>query len=109
MLRIELAPCEDARPVQVGSLCLDAAAFRASVAGRPLVLTYTEFQLLHLLVANRGRVLTRRVLRHAIWGDIDPAGLRGIDVHIGRLRTKLRHAGADAIETVRCAGYRIPR
>ena len=93
--------------VQVGSLEVDWGARSARLGGRPLDLTTAEFELLGLLVRNRGRVLTReRILdqtRGVDWEAYD----RSVDVLVSRLRGKL---GDDArrpafIKTVRGVGY----
>ncbi len=73
-------------------------------------LTKKEFDLLHYLVLNRGRVLTRRQLYEHIWGNIldDQYDSNFIDVHIKNLRRKLNlHAPSPWLETVRGVGYRV--
>lgn len=93
--------------VSAGPLTVDVEGFRAWLAGRPINLTYTEFQLLRLLLLNRGKVLTRQVLLNKIWGYDYLGGLRTVDVHIRRLRAKIETHAPDLIETVRHVGYRI--
>lgn len=74
------------------------------MAGRPVELTYKEFELLSLLIRNKGIVLTRDALMEKIWG-IDFIGeSRTLDVHIKTLRKKLGDAGRH-IQTVRNVGY----
>ena len=82
----------------------------ASVAGVPLELTRLEFDLLHRLLANAGRVLTRERLLEQAWGYDFSGDTRAVDSAIKRLRAKLRAAspGADVIEAVRGVGYRYP-
>ncbi|MGD1045451.1 MAG: response regulator transcription factor [Bacteroidota bacterium] len=65
-----------------------------------------EFELLVHLAKNRGRVLTRQGMFRAIWGNDDSATNRTIDVHIGRIRKKLKNC-AHYIETVPSVGYRF--
>jgi len=65
-----------------------------------------EFEILVQLAKNHGRVLTRQVLFHTIWGHHDSAANRTIDVHIGRIRKKLK-GHAHYIETVPGVGYRF--
>jgi DNA-binding response OmpR family regulator len=91
------------------TLCVDAAARRAEVAGADLHLTFSEFEVLHALMAVRGRLLTRQELLDAIFGGHDFRDPRAIDVHVHHLRDKLASAGGDPgwIATVRGAGYRI--
>ncbi len=93
--------------LSAGPLTIDVEGFRAWLAGRPLSLTYTEFQLARLLLLNRGKVLTREMLLTKIWGYNYLGGLRTVDVHIRRLRAKLAAEAPTLIETVRNVGYRL--
>lgn len=93
--------------VSAGPLTVDIEGFRAWLSGEPISLTYTEFQLLRLLLLNRGKVLTRQMLLNKIWGYDYLGGLRTVDVHIRRLRAKVEAAAPHLIETVRHVGYRI--
>lgn len=93
--------------VAAGALTVDVEGFRAWLSGVPINLTYTEFQLLRLLLLNRGKVLTRQTLLNKIWGYDYLGGLRTVDVHIRRLRAKIEGAAPDLVETVRHVGYRI--
>ena len=85
---------------------LDTAAYRATLDGQAMDLTHTEFELLHLLVRNPGRVFTRRYLQETVWEQQYLDGDRSVDNAILRLRRKLESYG-DAIETVRSVGYRL--
>jgi two-component system OmpR family response regulator len=71
-------------------------------------LSTTEFELLVYLLSNRGRVLSREQILRAVWGyDHDP-GTNVVDVYVGYLRRKLRHADRRSpIVTVRSVGYRL--
>jgi DNA-binding response OmpR family regulator len=93
--------------LSAGPLTLDVEGFRAWLAGAPLPLTYIEFQLLRMLLLNRGKVLTRDTLLDRIWGHDYLGGLRTVDVHIRRLRAKLEAEAPTLIETVRNVGYRL--
>src|SRR5262249_21277195 len=93
--------------VRVGALEVNWTSQSASLAGRQLALTTTEFGLLGLLVRNRGRVLTRDRILEAVRGMEAEAYDRSIDVLVSRVRQKL---GDDAkhstfIRTVRGIGY----
>jgi DNA-binding response OmpR family regulator len=93
--------------VRVGPLEMNWATQSASLDGRPLPLTTAEFELLGLLVRNRGRVLTRDRIMEAVRGMQAEAFDRSIDVLVSRIRQKL---GDDAkhstfIRTVRGIGY----
>ena len=76
------------------------------VNGEDLSLTLKEFDLLCLLLENRGIVLTRDVILNKIWGYSFDGESRTVDVHIRTLRQKLGPAG-EIIETVRGIGYKI--
>jgi DNA-binding response OmpR family regulator len=98
----------DSAAVRVGTLEVDAAQRRVSVAGAPVDLTATEFDLLAALVGGTGRVLTRAELLEELWGAGHAAGIasRAVDFHVSRLRGKLGPEGA-RIMTVRGVGYRF--
>lgn len=88
----------------LSEIVLDTAARTCRVAGGPVELTYKEFELLALLIRNKGIVLSRDSLMEKIWG-IDFIGeSRTLDVHIKTLRKKLGDAGRH-IHTVRNVGY----
>jgi DNA-binding response OmpR family regulator len=74
--------------------------------GRPLDLTYKEFELLRYLTERPGRVFTRPTLLREVWGYDFYGGTRTVDVHIRRLRAKLGPELEKLIETVRGVGYR---
>jgi two-component system alkaline phosphatase synthesis response regulator PhoP len=79
---------------------------QVSVDGEPVTLTKKEFDILRMLLENRGIVLSRDRMLNTIWGyDFDGEN-RTVDVHIRTLRSKLGKAGMH-IETVRGVGYRI--
>jgi Response regulators consisting of a CheY-like receiver domain and a winged-helix DNA-binding domain len=95
--------------VEHGALRLDADARRAEIDGVPLNLTYSEHEVLHALMRAGGRLLSRQELLDAIFGGHEFRDPRAIDVHVHHLREKIGAAGgrAEAIVTVRGAGYRI--
>lgn len=74
--------------------------------GNDVVLTYKEFELLCLLISNRGTVFTRDQILRNIWGFEFDGENRTVDVHVRTLRTKLGECG-QLIETVRGIGYKI--
>ncbi|HEV8601789.1 MAG TPA: response regulator transcription factor [Gaiellaceae bacterium] len=98
-----------AEPLEVGGVRVDPERRSASLDGKPLDLTYVEFELLRTLVAQPGRVLSRRALLEAIWGDSAYREPRTIDVHVRHLREKLERdpSEPELILTVRGAGYRF--
>jgi DNA-binding winged helix-turn-helix (wHTH) protein len=95
-------------PAQVPELVLLADRRIALLDGRPVHLTRLEYDLLLYLAESAGRVLTRGQLLRQVWGYGSPGGGRTVDVHIRRLRAKLRGRGP-AISTVRGIGYRMDR
>ena len=88
------------------SLVADFDAVSVTVDGEPIRLTRREFELLRCLVENRNRVLSRDRLLERVWGYEQFIETRSIDVHVGRLRSKLGNAGPQ-IETVVGLGYRF--
>ncbi|MEV5439456.1 winged helix-turn-helix domain-containing protein [Streptomyces sp. NPDC052682] len=85
---------------------VDTVQRTAAVAGRPLDLTYLEFELLAHLVAHPHRVHTRDQLVGTVWGYGHVGDGRTVDVHIARLRRKLGAEYRDTIQTVRRVGYK---
>jgi DNA-binding response OmpR family regulator len=96
----------DSTTVRLGALVLDTDSYRVTVQGRPLDLTYKEFELLRYLAERRGRVFTRPSLLREVWGYDFYGGTRTVDVHVRRLRAKLGPEHEALIETVRGVGYR---
>lgn len=90
-----------------GDLTLDPGARLISVAGREVVLTRTEFDLLEIMMENQKNIFSRKQLLEAVWGGEWYGEIHVVDVHIGHLRRKLAEAGLDegAIRTVRGIGY----
>ena len=93
-----------------GGLLLDVERRAVRVNETDIELTRLEFDLLHRLLVNRGRVLTRERLLEQAWGYDYVGDTRAVDSAVKRLRAKLRAASpdADCIESVRGLGYRIP-
>jgi DNA-binding response OmpR family regulator len=90
-----------------GALSLNLETYQAVIAGRPLDLTYMEYELLKFLAAHPGRVFTREMLLSRVWGYEYYGGARTVDVHVRRLRAKLGEEHAGLIQTVRSVGYRF--
>ena len=92
-----------------GNLLMDVERRTVTVADASIELTRLEFDLLHRLLINPGRVLTRERLLEQAWGYDYVGDTRAVDSAVKRLRAKLRQAApeADCIESVRGLGYRI--
>src|SRR5512138_170065 len=92
-----------------GGLLMDVERRTVTVADVSVELTRLEFDLLHRLLINPGRVLTRERLLEQAWGYDYVGDTRAVDSAVKRLRAKLRQAApeADCIESVRGLGYRI--
>ena len=102
---------DDLRPIVDGGLQVDPAGRTVTAGGHAVTLTAKEFDLLHLLAANPGRVFSRDYLLDRLWGD-DYGGFdRTVDTHILRLRRKLGGPGsaADRIVTLWGVGYKYER
>ncbi|MFM7687667.1 MAG: winged helix-turn-helix domain-containing protein [Actinomycetota bacterium] len=93
--------------VEHSGLVLNLETYQASIEGRPLDLTYMEYELLKFLAQNPGKVFTREMLLSRVWGYEYYGGARTVDVHIRRLRAKLGEEYANLIQTVRSVGYRF--
>jgi DNA-binding response OmpR family regulator len=91
---------------QGSHLVADFEGVAVAVDGAPVRLTRREFELLRFLVENRNRVLSRDRLLERVWGYEQSIETRSVDVHVGRLRSKLGTAGQQ-IETVVGLGYRF--
>ena len=91
--------------LKFGDLILHPASYTASLAGRELDLTLTEFKLLNYLVQHAGQAFTRTRLMHEVWGYDCSRRARTIDVHVQRLRAKLGAEHESIVDTVRGVGY----
>jgi two-component system response regulator RegX3 len=97
--------------VQVGDVSLDPEEHRVSVSGQELSLPLKEFELLHILLANAGRVLPRDTLIDRVWGSDYVGDTKTLDVHVKRLRSKVEvdPASPTRIVTIRGLGYKYER
>lgn len=92
---------------QIAGITLNMTAYTAEVDGRAMRLTATEFGLLHMLIKNAGRILTRKHLLERIWGYAEDISTRTVDVYIRRLRQKLGPKRAASIESIHGIGYKF--
>jgi len=97
---------EDEDVLAIGHLRVNLNEYTVHLNNQKIELTYKEFELLRLLLQNRGVVFSRKDLLNRIWGIEYIGGTRTVDVHIRRLRGKLGDEFNSIIETVRNVGYR---
>ena len=99
-------PAQASGDFSLGLLFVSPDRHEVKVGGKDVTLTNKEFELLCLLLQNKGIVLTRATLMDRVWGFESERENRTLDVHIRTLRVKLGEAGS-YIETVRGIGYKI--
>jgi DNA-binding response OmpR family regulator len=97
----------EAHVIRSGDVTVDDTTYTAKLGGRPLDLTFKEFELLKYLAQHPGRVFTRDQLLQEVWGYDYFGGTRTVDVHVRRLRAKLGPENETLIGTVRNVGYRF--
>ncbi len=102
--RARTASAADGGVVQAAGLVLDVHARTVDGGTGPVQLTGLEFRLLDYLIRHRGSTVSRQRLLSAVWGFSHQPNTNVVDVSVRRLRQKV---GADRIETVRAAGYRL--
>ncbi|QOX77818.1 response regulator transcription factor [Trichlorobacter lovleyi] len=94
------------RQITMGTIVIDCASHRVTVAGSEIELTSTEYKLLLYLAEHSGRVMKRELLLQDVWGYNFVGDTRTVDTHVTRLRNKLGDAG-EMIKTVRGFGYKL--
>ena len=99
-------PAQASGDFSLGLLFVSPDRHEVKVGGKDVTLTNKEFELLCLLLRNKGIVLNRATLMDRVWGFESERENRTLDVHIRTLRVKLGEAGS-YIETVRGIGYKI--
>lgn len=102
------AAADDAAAIDVGDVRLDPERHEVWVRGEQVPLPLKEFDLLHLLLANAGRVLSRDLLIDRVWGHDYVGDTKTLDVHVKRLRAKVEEdpANPTRIVTIRGLGYK---
>ena len=100
---------EDA--LTVGDVSLDPDQHEVVIRGESVALPLKEFELLHLLLANAGRVLPRETLIDRVWGSDYVGDTKTLDVHVKRLRAKIEEdpSSPTKIVTIRGLGYKYER
>jgi len=96
-------------PLEDGELSIDFEKRAVTVRGTGVRLTYVEFEILAVLAASPGRVMTREALLEHVWGDSAYRDPRTVDVHIRHLREKVESdpKRPEFLFTVRGVGYRF--
>jgi DNA-binding response OmpR family regulator len=89
----------------LGNLTIDRDRFEVWIGARRIDLTFVEFDLLHYLARNSGKVISRARLMQAIWKEPSRGHDRKLTVHMSRLRKKVRASEPWRIETVTKRGY----
>ncbi len=100
---VEEAACE----ITLGDLVINRQTHTVLLKGKEIFLPRKEFELLWLLVANKGKVFSREMLLRRIWGESVYVTDRTVDVHICKIRQRLGDFGQENLETIKGVGYRI--
>jgi len=103
------AKAKPADVLTVGDIAMDVSRHRVTVGNKTIALPLKEFELLHLFMRNKGRVITRPQLLKRLWGTEFPIDTKTLDVHIRRLRSKIEAdpANPKRLTTIRGVGYRM--
>ncbi len=105
---VEVDDAASAEVLEVGDVTLDPSRHEVVIRGDDVSLPLKEFELLHLLLENAGRVLSRDLLIDRIWGHDYVGDTKTLDVHVKRLRAKVEAdpANPSRIVTIRGLGYK---
>lgn len=90
--------------LQIGNITIDPVKFSVKIEGEEVLLAKKEFELLYLLASQPGRVFLRNEILNKVWGADVIVGDRTIDVHIRKIRQKIKR---DCITTVKGVGYKF--
>ena len=99
-------PAKESKSFKLDGLVLNPEEHTVTVDGQRVILTYKEYELLHLFLAQPGIAFTREQLLSSVWNTEYAGETRTVDMHIRTLRQKLGSYG-NLIETVRNVGYRL--
>ncbi|MFM9133045.1 MAG: response regulator [Actinomycetota bacterium] len=107
----ELGGDLDSDSITVGDVSVDPLRHEVIIRGETSTLPLKEFELLHILIANAGRVLPRETLIDRVWGSDYVGDTKTLDVHIKRLRSKVEHdpSNPERIVTIRGLGYKYDK
>lgn len=104
MFRRESKGKKDVETIQSGKLIVDRSSYTVTIDGKKIDLPKKEFELLHFLVKNPGKVYSRDEILNNIWGSDVYVIARTVDVHIRKVREKI---GDGHIQTVKGVGYKF--
>lgn len=105
-IRARLKNTNEDEKLQVDDLILDPTAVRVVRGKKEIILSPHEFRLLHYLMSNRGKVLSREMILNRVWQYSEDIDTRVVDVYIGYLRKKIdAHASKKLITSIRGFGY----
>ena len=99
-------PAQESKSLKLEGLVLNPSEHTVSVDGERVILTFKEYELLHLFLSQPGIAFTREQLLSSVWNTEYAGETRTVDMHIRTLRQKLGNYG-HIIETVRNVGYRL--
>jgi len=105
-LELEKKPSKQEEVIKFKNLEVDAVTHSVKIDKKEVFFPKKEFQLLHFLIANRGRVFSREILLNQIWGENIYVVDRTVDVHVAKVREKLGEYN-EYIETIKGLGYRF--
>ncbi len=105
--RTEPPPASSEKPIEIGALWIDPAAYRVTRGGKAVPMSTLEFRLLYFLAARPNRVFTRDQLLDGVWGTDRFVTPRSVDVYVRRLREKIESDPQHPayMKTIRGAGY----
>ncbi|WP_027717997.1 response regulator transcription factor [Desulfovirgula thermocuniculi] len=106
-IRARLRKAGAAELLVAGNLTLDMKTYRVTCGGRPVELTPKEIRLLHFFLVNRNAVLTREQILEKVWGYDYAGGTRTVDMHVKKLRDKLKGGSGWQIKTIYGVGYKF--
>lgn len=98
---------ENALEIKLGDLVVNRQMHMVLLKGREIFLPRKEFELLWLLVANKGKVFSREILLRRVWGESVYVTDRTVDVHVCKIRQRLGEFGQENLETIKGVGYRV--
>jgi two-component system alkaline phosphatase synthesis response regulator PhoP len=107
--RITNVASQENESIKHGDITIDCSRREVYKSGQPLEMPLKEFELLKMLIQNKGKVLSRELLLEKIWGFDYYGETRTVDVHIRYLRQKIEHDDSNPIyiETIRGIGYKF--